>query len=82
MRGAPRFEPTRARLRRALLACIGILYVFSIPWYREPGTTTDLWLGLPAWVTTALLCYLAVAVLNSLAWHLHEISDEDESGPT
>ena len=39
-----------------------------------------MWLGLPDWVAVALLCYAAVAVLNSLAWLLTDVPDRDESG--
>jgi hypothetical protein len=35
------------------------------------------WLGLPDWVAVALLCYAAVAVLNSLAWLLTDVPDRD-----
>jgi len=51
--------------------------VVSIPWYRaagEPGR----WLGLPDWVAVALVCYVAVAVLNSVAWLLTDIPDPDD----
>jgi hypothetical protein len=51
----------------------------SIPWYRSGGEKADLWLGLPDWVAVALLCYAAVAVLNSIAWLLTEIPDRDGS---
>ena len=30
-----------------LLLAIGVLYVFSIPWYREAGAAPSLVLGLP-----------------------------------
>jgi len=56
------------------------LYVLSIPWYREAGAlpaggAAGGWLGLPDWVGVALACYVAIAVLNSLAWALTEVSD-------
>jgi hypothetical protein len=65
------------RLRAALLALVVALYVASIPWYRSGGAKADLWLGLPDWVAVALLCYAAVAVLNSIAWLLTEVPDRD-----
>jgi hypothetical protein len=73
----PGAEPTRTRrrVRGALLVAIGALYAISIPWYRETGAAPDTWLGLPEWVTVAVVCYAAVAVLNSLAWLLAEVSD-------
>jgi cyanate permease len=65
------------RLRAALLAAVVALYVVSIPWYRAAGAETSVWLGLPDWVAVALLCYAAVAVLNSLAWLLTDVPDRD-----
>jgi len=67
----------RGRLRALLLLAIGALYVLSIPWYRNPEDTPSLWLGLPDWVTVALLCYAGVALLNALAWRLTEIPDDE-----
>ena len=66
------------RLRRALLAIIAALYVASIPWYRDAGEDASVWLGLPDWVAVALLCYVAVAALNSIAWLLTDVPDRDE----
>ena len=51
-----------------LLAAIALLYVVSIPWYRETGAEPEIWFGLPDWVAVALGCYVAVAVLNAIAW--------------
>lgn len=73
----PRWAPA---VRRVLLAAIGVLFVISIPWYRDGGETS-LWFGLPDWVAVALLCYVAVAVLNSAAWLLTEIPDADDDRP-
>ena len=69
-----------SRVRVVLLLAIGALYVLSIPWYREPGTlpadgAAGGWLGLPDWAGIALGCYVAIAVLNSLAWMLTEVAD-------
>ena len=73
MRGAP----VARRVRAALLALIVALYVVSIPWYRSGGEKASVWLGLPDWVAVALLCYAAVAVLNSIAWLLTDVPDRD-----
>jgi hypothetical protein len=66
----------RGRIRTGLLLGIAALYVLSVPWYRETGAPVSLLLGLPDWVAVALGCYVAVAVLNSLAWLLTDIPDE------
>ena len=50
-----------------------MLFVLSIPWYREGGAPGRLWLGLPDWVAVAIACYAGAAVLNSLAWSLTEL---------
>ena len=62
-------------MRRALLAAIGVLFVVSIPWYRRGGEAAELWLGLPDWVSLAILCYVGIAALNSVAWLLTDIPD-------
>jgi hypothetical protein len=67
-------------MRRVLLVLIAALYVASIPWYRPAGESASLWLGLPDWVAVAMLCYAAVAVLNSIAWLLTDVPDRDERG--
>ena len=69
----------RRRLRRALLLSIAVLYLLSIPWYRSPEDVR-FWLGLPDWVATALLAYVAAAFLNAAAWLLTEVPDR-EDGP-
>ena len=58
----------RAWARRVCLVGIGLLYVASVPWYRESDVPMRVWLGLPDWVAVALLCYVGVASLNALAW--------------
>lgn len=69
-------------MRRLLLALVALLYVFSIPWYRESGASTPLWLGLPEWVAVAVLCYLAAAALNAAAWLVTDIPEtEDDLAP-
>ena len=71
------------RLRLVLIALIGVLYVISIPWYREAGEAPAIWFGLPDWVAVALGCYLAAAALNAVAWLITDMPDEDPpSDPT
>jgi hypothetical protein len=71
------------RFRLALIAIIAVLYLISIPWYREAGEAPAIWLGLPDWVAVALGCYFAAAVLNAVAWLLTDVPDEDlPSDPT
>jgi hypothetical protein len=65
----------RARLRRRLLVAIALLYVVSVPWYRETGAQIQVWFGLPDWVAVAIACYIGVAVLNAIAWTLTDIPD-------
>lgn len=68
----------KRRLRRVLLGAIGCLYVLSIPWYRSGDPAGGAWFGLPDWVAVAIACYAAVAVLNSAAWLLSDVSDRDD----
>jgi hypothetical protein len=70
----------RLWLRRGVLALIGLLYVVSVPWYRETGSPVDIVFGLPDWVAVALACYVGVAILNGVAWLLTEVRDPDEPG--
>ena len=65
---------------QGLLGAIALLYVVSIPWYRQTAAVPDVVWGLPDWVAVALGCYVAVAVLNSLAWWLTEVRDEEPAG--
>lgn len=67
----------RRLLRRTLLGAIAILYVISIPWYRETAAQPGVWWGLPDWVAVAVGSYAAVAVLNALAWLLTEVPDAE-----
>jgi hypothetical protein len=62
------------------LVAIGLLFVVSIPWYRDPGAQPAFWFGLPEWVAVAILCYIAVACLNAAAWSLTDISDSSDEG--
>ncbi len=68
----------RRRFRWVALGWIGVLYVASIPWYRETGAVPDLIFGLPDWVVVAIGCYLGVAIVNALAWLATEIPDSLE----
>ena len=76
-------EPTSAarrqsgRVRAGLLALIGVLYVVSIPWYRPTGAPPRLVLGLPDWVLVAIVCYVAIALLNAVAWMLTDVPDPE-----
>lgn len=63
-------------VRRVCLALIGVLYVVSVPWYRESGEAPRIWLGLPDWVAVSVLCYVGVAILNAFAWMATEVDDE------
>ena len=67
--------PSARRLRAALLVLIAALYVVSIPWYRSANAPVAVWFGLPDWVAVALLCYAAIAILNSIAWLLTDVPD-------
>jgi hypothetical protein len=60
------------------LAAIAGLYILSVPWYRDLDEPLEIWLGFPNWVTVALLCYVGVAILNSIAWSMVEIPEDDE----
>jgi len=80
-------ERSRQRLRRGLLAGIGLLYLLSVPWYWTADASPQLWFGLPSWVAVAVGCYFAAACLNAIAWWIAPLSDdlpvspEDESSP-
>jgi hypothetical protein len=65
----------RRTLRLGLLLGIVVLYVVSIPWYRETGQVPEIVLGLPDWVAVALGCYALVAVFNCIAWLLTDVTD-------
>lgn len=69
----------RLRARRVLLFTIVILYALSIPWYRSVDQAPSQILGMPDWVAVATGCYVAVAVLNCLAWLLTPIEDPPAS---
>ncbi len=66
----------RNQLRRILLAIIALLYLISIPWYRATDAPLRIVFGVPDWVAVAIACYVAVAILNAVAWRLTTISDE------
>jgi hypothetical protein len=63
--------------RGTLLVGVVLLYVVSIPWYRDPGSEVAVWLGLPDWVAVALGCYVGAAVLNAWAWHRTDVPDRE-----
>ncbi len=35
---------------------------------------------MPDWVTVAVACYVAVAVLNAFAWLLTDVPEDDSEG--
>jgi hypothetical protein len=71
------------RFRLLLIALIGVLYLISVPWYREAGEAPAIWFGLPDWVAVALGCYLAAAALNAVAWLITDVPDDGPpSDPT
>ena len=72
-------DAMRKGLRRLLLCVIALLYVLSIPWYRDSDAAPTVWLGLPDWVAVAVVCYVAVAICNALAWLLTDVPDEPGS---
>lgn len=74
MKGGERAR-RRRRWRRSLLAVVAALYVVSVPWYRTSDGVVATWLGLPDWVTVAVLCYVAAALLNAAAWLLTDLHD-------
>ena len=69
----------RARLRSVLLIAIGVLYVLSVPWYRETGSAVHFVWGLPDWVAWALGCYGGVAILNCAAWLLTDMPETGQA---
>jgi hypothetical protein len=71
----------RSRIRTALLAVIGMLYVASIPWYRESGAESGTLFGFPDWVAVSIGCYIAIAILNSIAWLLTDVPDAHDPVP-
>lgn len=73
---------TISRPRRVVhfgcMILIVLLYIISVPWYRDDGAPLRLWLGLPDWVAVALICYVAVAILNAIAWAVADVPDSWE----
>ena len=68
------------------MTLIALLYIASVPWYRDEGAPLRFWLGLPDWVAVALLCYVGVAVVNAVAWSITDVPDtldrpDDHEGP-
>ena len=57
------------------MVSIVLLYVVSVPWYREADAPLRIWLGLPDWVAVALLCYVGVAIVNAVAWVITDVPD-------
>jgi len=61
-----------------------ILLAVGIPWYWPEGDTT-LWLGLPAWVVTAIVASAAISALTVMAlknpWPGEDDSQGEEETP-
>ncbi len=70
-------SPWRRRLRAVLLSLIALLYIVSIPWYRPSGELASVVWGLPDWVSVALACYVAAALLNAVAWLATDVPERD-----
>ena len=66
----------RRRVHFACMIVIALLYLVSVPWYRDAEAPLRLWLGLPDWVAVALLCYVGVAMVNAIAWIISDVSDD------
>ena len=66
---------SKGRLRVLLFGAIGLLFLLSIPWYREANAAPPLLFGLPSWVAVAIGCYLGAACLNAIAWWIVPLSD-------
>jgi hypothetical protein len=75
-----KFPARRRAIHLLCMLAIALLYVVSVPWYRDVDEPLKLWFGLPDWVAVALLCYVGVAILNGIAWSVVDVSDDpDES---
>ncbi len=61
-----------------LLVLIAMLYVASVPWYRDLDAPLQIVFGLPDWVAVAVACYVTAACLNAVAWLLSEVPAEVE----
>jgi hypothetical protein len=66
----------RRRVHFACMIVIALLYLASVPWYRDAEAPLRVWLGLPDWVAVALLCYVGVAMANAVAWIVSDVSDD------
>ncbi|WP_252178241.1 hypothetical protein [Endozoicomonas sp. 4G] len=64
-------------LRTALQLLMFSLLILSVPWYRTPGATPKIYLGMPDWVVLALSCYILVIFINLLLW----VSRDDPPEP-
>jgi hypothetical protein len=69
-------EGRRRLIHVSCMIVIALLYVVSVPWYRDVEQPLEIWFGLPDWVAVALLCYVGVAIVNGIAWSVVEVSDE------
>jgi hypothetical protein len=55
-----------------LLGGVALLYIASVPWYRDLDAPLRLVFGLPDWVAVAIACYAVAACLNAAAWLLSD----------
>ena len=69
---------SRRRIHVTCMVIIALLYVISVPWYRDVDQPLKIWFGLPDWVAVALFCYVGVAIVNGVAWSVAEVSDESD----
>ena len=77
-RGDDRAAGVRRRARQLLLGSVVVLYVVSIPWYRDSDATPAIVLGLPDWVLVAVVCYVGAAVATAAAWLLTDVRDDGD----
>jgi hypothetical protein len=67
-------------VRSTLLLLIALLYLASVPWYRDANAAPSTIFGLPDWVFVAIACYAAVSLLNAAAWMLTDLRDDVTPG--
>ena len=58
------------------MARTGPVRLSVLPFKGAADAPVTLVLGLPNWVAVAIVCYVAVALLNAAAWLLADVRDE------
>ena len=58
-------------------AVYAMLFAVAVPWYW-PKDDTTVWLGMPAWVTVAILTSLVISIFTSWVWSRTSFGDEEE----